>query len=165
MQNTVSRYDLIIVGSGPAGLGAAFAYRKRKGEGKILILEKEAYCTGGLRNDCKMNFTYPVGFPVEYWDEDTANRYLQEVEEELQPTYLSLNNLETYKKRAQRLGVTLLPIRQSHLGTDGGKELVGALYERLTKEGVQIHFNETLCNVFPQEQRVLTDAGTYLYKD
>ena len=72
----MDQYDVVIVGSGPAGMGAAFGLKKRRPELSILMIDQEPYSTGGMRNDCKMNFTYPIGFPTEYWDAEEANKYL-----------------------------------------------------------------------------------------
>ena len=69
-------FDCIIVGTGPAGMGAAFSLIERHPESRILMMDKTPYSTGGMRNDCKMNFTFPIGFPLEYWDEDVADAYL-----------------------------------------------------------------------------------------
>ena len=77
----MDKYDAIIVGTGPAGMGAAFSLLERKPGISILMLDKAPVSTGGMRNDCKMNFTYPIGFPFEYWTEDTANRYLEIVKD------------------------------------------------------------------------------------
>ena len=56
-------YDVVIIGSGPAGMGAAFELAERNGGLSILMIDQELFSTGGMRNDCKMNFTYPIGFP------------------------------------------------------------------------------------------------------
>ena len=56
-------YDCVIVGTGPAGLGAAFHLSDNRPDMRILMIDKESMSTGGLRNDCKMNFTFPIGFP------------------------------------------------------------------------------------------------------
>lgn len=161
----MEKFDLIIVGSGPAGLGTAFAYSKRRPEGNILLIEKERYSTGGLRNDCKMNFTYPIGFPEEYWDAERAHQYLSEVIEELEPRFMEKRNLSIYEKRAEKLGVKLLEVRQSHLGTDGGLELIKELMERLRKRGVGIHLEETALEVHPKDRTLLTDKAKYQYQD
>ena len=161
----MEKFDLVIVGSGPAGLEAAFAYCKRKPEGKVLLIEKERYSTGGLRNDCKMNFTYPIGFPEEYWDPEKANRYLLEVIEEMQPRFMEKRNLSIYEKRAEKLGVKLLEVRQSHLGTDGGFELIKELLDRLKKRGVEIHLEETAQEVHLMDRILQTDKGKYRYED
>ena len=49
----MDKYDAIIIGSGPAGMGAAFNLRKQSDKLSILILDKTQYSTGGMRNDCK----------------------------------------------------------------------------------------------------------------
>jgi len=135
-------YDIIIVGSGPAGLGAAFELLSVKPDAKILLLEREKVSSGGLRNDCKMNFTWPIGFPSEYWERDNSSRYLARVEEFLKPEILPQKNLTTYQKRATRIGVELLMIRQSHLGTDGGLRLIRELLAQLSAAGVEVCLEE-----------------------
>lgn len=65
--NLKSHYDVIIVGSGPSGLGAAFKIAESSNL-SVLLVEKKKISSGGLRNDCKQNYTYPVGFPFEHWE-------------------------------------------------------------------------------------------------
>jgi uncharacterized FAD-dependent dehydrogenase len=137
-------YDCVIAGSGPAGLGAAFSLLEKKPHIKILILEAQEISSGGLRNDCKMNFSYPVGFPDEYWNNETCQTYLKRVEEFLQPRIMEKNSVDVYAARAERIGVKLLRVRQSHLGTDGGLKLIKQLTERLREAGVEISFHEEL---------------------
>ena len=91
----MDKYDAIIVGTGPAGMGAAFSLLERKPGISILMLDKAPVSTGGMRNDCKMNFTYPIGFPFEYWTEDTANRYLEIVKHFLKHDILPKSNIVT----------------------------------------------------------------------
>jgi len=143
MQN----YDCVIVGSGPAGLGAAFEILSAKRDARILLLERETVSSGGLRNDCKMNFTWPIGFPVEYWERDHSAGYLDRVEQFLKPEILPQKNLSTYQKRASRIGVELLLIRQSHLGTDGGLKLIKKLLSELSNAGVEVCLEEEFLQV------------------
>ena len=82
-------YDCVIVGSGPGGLGAAFHLARKQGDLSVLVLDQEAASTGGLRNDCKMNFTYPTGFPTEYWSREQGVEILGEVEEDLRPRIMA----------------------------------------------------------------------------
>jgi len=84
----MERFDVVVVGTGPAGLGAAFELLKQKPSLRIVLLDKLQVSSGGLRNDCKMNFTWPIGFPLECWDEARGNFYLQRVEDFLQPTIM-----------------------------------------------------------------------------
>ena len=121
MDQNKSHWDCIIVGTGPAGLGVAFTLMEENKNLKILMIDRENYSTGGLRNDCKMNFTYPVGFPEEYWTREEADIHLSYLERFLSPAMMDKKNLEIYQKRAARLDSELLNIRQAHLGTDGGQ--------------------------------------------
>jgi uncharacterized FAD-dependent dehydrogenase len=160
----VDRYDVIIVGSGPAGMGAAFTLKKANPTLSILILDREKYSTGGMRNDCKMNFTYPIGFPTEYWSEEAANHYLDEVIDFLQPTIMPKNNISVYQKRAERLGCTLLEIKQTHLGTDGGLALIKELIARLGALGVDLSLGETMERVDQERRVVITEGREIEYK-
>ncbi len=152
----MSHYDCIIVGSGPAGLAAAFELTAHCPSRRILILEREKVSSGGLRNDCKMNFTYPIGFPTEYWDRKQATHYLEETERFLSPHILEQKNLDTYTRRANRIGVELLLIRQSHLGTDGGLKLIKDLVARLLASGVEVSLEESLVSVDRQTKKAQT---------
>ena len=102
----MERYDCIIIGTGPAGLGCAFHLIRHNPTMKILILDREKVSTGGLRNDCKMNFTFPVGFSLDNWAQVQAETYLDEVIRELEPRFMEKNNLSVYKNRAEKLGVS-----------------------------------------------------------
>ncbi|NMA22431.1 MAG: pyridine nucleotide-disulfide oxidoreductase, partial [Spirochaetales bacterium] len=120
--------------------------------------------TGGMRNDCKMNFTYPIGFPIEYWSEETANHYLDQVIEFLEPSILEKNNIEVYQRRAERLGCTLLEIKQTHLGTDGGLALIKELLEKLRNLGVELALGEAMEAVDAQKRFITTERREIGYK-
>ena len=90
-------YDVIIVGSGPAGLGAAFKIASSSDK-SVLLLEKKKISSGGLRNDCKQNYTFPVGFPLEHWNEASANPLLEEVKAHLKPKMETRINVENTRK-------------------------------------------------------------------
>lgn len=157
-------FDCIIVGTGPAGMGAAFSLIERHPESRILMLDKTPYSTGGMRNDCKMNFTFPIGFPLEYWDEDVADAYLDEVMKFLRPDILPKSNIETYQARATRLGCSLLEIRQTHLGTDGGLALIKDLQERLRHAGVVLALGETMTDIDNRAKTITTDKRILGYR-
>ncbi len=141
---TREQYDIIIVGTGPAGMGAAFELSEKRPDAKILLLDKLQYSSGGMRNDCKMNFTYPIGFPLEYWNKFQANEYLDKVSEFLKPTILPKSRLEVYQQRAERLDTQLLRIEQTHLGTDGGLKLIRQLQKELQYRDVTLALQEEM---------------------
>ena len=132
------KYDVVIIGSGPAGLGAAFHLTEKKSSLKILMIEKEKICSGGLLNDCKQNYTFPIGFTEEYWDEKEADHILGMAEHHLQPSFLEKTNLEKYQNRAEKVGAKLINIKQSHVGTDKSKFLINSLLDTLRNRGVEI---------------------------
>ena len=153
----MNKYDILIVGTGPAGLGAAFGLLERKPDLSILVIDKNEVSSGGLRNDCKMNFSWPIGFPEVCWDAGTAEHYLKRVEEFLLPAIMDKKNVGVYFHRAEKLGVKLLEIRQSHLGTDGGLELIKTLIARLRTAGVEISLGEKMLRYDPERKTVATD--------
>jgi hypothetical protein len=159
------KYDVVIVGTGPAGLGAAFTLSNRRPKMRILLLDKEKISTGGLRNDCKMNFTYPIGFPEDCWSREEADFYLEKVIEDLSPKIMEKHNLEVYSRRADKLGVRLIDIRQAHLGTDGGLKLIKQLTAELQARGVEIRLGETAIRVDTAKGVLETDKESYEYTD
>ncbi len=163
-RDQMETYDVVIVGSGPAGMGAAFTIAKERPDLKILMLDRERTSTGGMRNDCKMNFTFPIGFPTEYWKAEDADRYLEQVIEFLQPSFLPKKNIDIYQKRASRLGCTLLDIRQTHLGTDGGLRLIKELLVRLEELGVELALGEAMENIHKNERFITTEKREIGYK-
>ena len=158
----MEKYDVIIVGTGPAGMGAAFSLLDLKKDISILMIDKAPVSTGGMRNDCKMNFTYPIGFPFEYWDEATANRYLEKVKAFLKPDILPKSNIGIYQMRAEKLGCSLLEIQQTHLGTDGGLRLIQKLMTELQEKGVTISLREEMLSIY--KPLILTEVSKYLRK-
>ena len=143
----MEQFDVAIIGTGPAGLGAAFGLLEKRRSSSILLLDKNSFSSGGLRNDCKMNFTWPIGFPAGVWSESEALPYLERVEAFLKPAILEKHNVSVYAKRAERLGTKLLEIRQAHLGTDGGLELIKKLMAELTAKGVSFGLGEKVLSV------------------
>ncbi|MRR07255.1 MAG: pyridine nucleotide-disulfide oxidoreductase [Deltaproteobacteria bacterium] len=141
-------YDIIIVGTGPAGLGAAFHLSEASPSLSILMIDREKICSGGLLNDCKQNYTYPIGFVVENWTREEAERLLPQVERCLQPIIMAKKNLEVYRRRAERIGVTLLDIRQAHVGTDRSKALIRRLMAELENRGVRFRLECEVTDVF-----------------
>lgn len=132
MKNIILKpnYDVVIIGSGPAGLGAAFKIAENS-EYSVLLLEKKKISSGGLRNDCKQNYTYPVGFPFEHWSKADADLLMQEVKEHLNPKIETRHNIDKYIDRAEKIGVEILSIDQAHVGTDKSSKLINDLIKKL----------------------------------
>jgi uncharacterized FAD-dependent dehydrogenase len=139
-------YDIVIVGSGPAGLGAAFKVAENSDK-SILLLEKKKISSGGLRNDCKQNYTYPVGFPLEHWNKEEADILLSEVKAHLLPRMEQRTDVQKYQKRARKIGVDILSIDQAHVGTDKSSELINGLLQKLRNLGVTVALNTEVASL------------------
>lgn len=161
----MNKFDCIIVGTGPAGLGAAFELINQKPNCKILMIDKENFSTGGLRNDCKMNFTFPIGFPEDNWTEEVASNYLEKVTAILHPPIKDKYNLEIYQKRAENLNCRLINIKQSHLGTDGGLELIKQLIAELKSKSVEISLGEEILELMDSEKKIVTSKREVYYEN
>jgi len=159
----MNKYDVIIVGSGPAGLGAAFQLIENKSQLKILILDQEKICSGGLLNDCKQNYTYPIGFPEEYWTKEEADQLLPLVKKHLNPKILPKANLAIYQKRAAKVNVSLASIEQAHVGTDKSRFLIQDLVTRLIELGVEVKLNVKVEFINNQVKYVDTTKTERLY--
>lgn len=158
-------YDIIIVGSGPAGLGAAFHIAENSKK-SVLLIEKAKISSGGLRNDCKQNYTYPVGFTTELWDENEAALILEDVAAHLNPDYVQQRNLDVYIKRAEKLGVKLLNIKQAHVGTDRAKGLIADLINQLKDIGVTVSLEAEMTDIDYENRTIsLKDSSLIKFHD
>ena len=159
-----SHYDIIIVGSGPAGLGAAFKIAENS-KHSILLIEKKQISSGGLRNDCKQNYTFPVGFPCEHWDKKEAQELLEEVKNHLNPNIEKRFNIEKYVKRAKKIGVEILSIDQSHVGTDKSSALIASLIKKLKALHVEVALKTQMQKVVSGKKEIILANGSIVSFD
>jgi uncharacterized FAD-dependent dehydrogenase len=151
-------YDVIIVGSGPAGLGAAFKLAQNS-DNSVLLIEKKKISSGGLRNDCKQNYTFPVGFPLEHWQKEEAELLLKEVASHLKPKMENRLNIEKYVQRAQKLGVDILAIDQAHVGTDKSAKLIRGLINTLKELNVTVALETEVTKLQKEEKSLILSNG------
>ncbi len=154
----MDHFDVVIIGTGPAGLGTAF-HCAEKGLRSILIVDRARVCTGGLRNDCKQNYTYPVGFPEDVWRQDEAEELLGRVAEHLSPDYEPQGNIEVYRNRAEKLGVRMLVVKQAHVGTDKSSALIMGMLEKLADMGVTVKLSTEIDTIEYDGRAVVTRSG------
>lgn len=149
-----SKYDVIVVGSGPAGLGVAFKIAENSKK-SVLLVEKKKISSGGLRNDCKQNYTYPVGFPYEHWTKEDADILLKEVRAHLNPNIENRLNVEKYQKRATKIGVEILAIDQAHVGTDKSSELIADLISKLKTLHVDVALSTEVKELVKDKKEII----------
>ena len=80
----MNAYDVLIIGSGPAGLFAAM-WLERLGIDRIAIVDRHPYPAGGLLNDGKLNFDDRIGIDLEELqiDRETAQELMGEIKADL----------------------------------------------------------------------------------
>lgn len=135
-------YNILIIGSGPAGLFAAI-WLEKLGMDKIAVVDRNSYPAGGLLNDGKLNFDYRVGLDINELqiDRETAEKIMQEIKEILigfphcrQVTFIENNRkLQAVADMAAEHGAQFIAPEQWHWGTDNGKALVDYLRGYLKK--------------------------------
>lgn len=150
-------YDTIVVGSGPAGQGLCFELLEHDPSHKVLMIDSFGSKAGGMGmlNDCKQNYTYPIGFGEEYWTKEQADEYLEIVKRHLNPVILPKHNLDTYVNRAKKFNSELYIIDQCHVGTDKAKFLVRDLLQSLRNLGVEMLFETEVVDIDPTTNEII----------
>jgi uncharacterized FAD-dependent dehydrogenase len=138
----MKNYNVLIIGSGPAGLFAAIELEKL-GLDKIAIIDRNPYPAGGLLNDGKLNFDYRVGLDIDELqiDRAAAEKMMQEIKQIFirfprcrQVTFIdNKRKLLALADMASEHGAQFIAPEQWHWGTDNGKALVDYLRGYLKK--------------------------------
>ena len=138
----MKEYQVIIIGSGPAGLFAARELERLGVEG-IAVIDRHPYPAGGLLNDGKLNFDCRVGIdPAELkLSLEAAARLMAEIREVFigfpgcrQVTFTDRHEkIEELDSVAREHEAEFLAPEQWHWGTDNGRAVVDYLRDALTK--------------------------------
>lgn len=156
------KYDVLIVGSGPAALGAAYELTE-KSSLKIAIIEKEKYCSGGLANDCKLNLTPEIGMDlkhlgVEYSEVEQIIKWidLKFLQHGADPTLHGTDNskVKELKVRVEDSGAVLVPCMQRHVGTDRAITIIKGMRDELIERGVDF-FLETVVDAIEKNEDIV----------
>jgi uncharacterized protein len=138
----MNAYNVLIIGSGPAGLFAAMEL-ERLGVERVAVLDRRPYPAGGLLNDGKLNFDCRIGIDLEELkiDSDAAEGLMEQVRRVFigfpacrQVTFVEGNDeIVALANIAAEHGARFIAPEQWHWGTDNGKSVVDYLRNRLLK--------------------------------
>ncbi|MEJ5307359.1 MAG: NAD(P)-binding protein [candidate division WOR-3 bacterium] len=148
-------YEVIIVGSGPAGLFAALNLVK-EGKDSILIIDKNPFPSGGMLNDCKLNLSTEIGMDLDELkiSKDKAKEYIEFIDKTFlkfgAPDQIFGDDQTLYKEwdeRAKRNDVEFIPAIQRHIGTDLSKNVIKNFRDFLEKKGVKFKLSTEIVDI------------------
>jgi len=135
-------YNVLIIGSGPAGLFAAIELERQRMD-RIAIIDRHPYPAGGLLNDGKLNFDYRIGIDLDELkiSRDSAESLMEEIRQVFirfpkckQVTFVDKNEkIEALGSIAKEHGAQFIAPEQWHWGTDNGRAVVDYLRKHLKK--------------------------------
>lgn len=159
-----NHYNLITIGSGPAGLAVSFYIKDsipeqlRSKKFTTCILDKTKYPSGGLINDGKMNLTPYIGFDdftdgrinleeawlnINYFDQiilrHGANPEVTGLDEQV---------IKYWKNKLEPYDLELIEeTKQRHIGTDRSKALINSMRKELEESGIEFRLGEEVTQI------------------
>ncbi len=156
-------YKTAIIGSGPAGLFCAYELIKH-GQRGIIIIDENAFPSGGLLNDCKLNLTSKIGMDLNelQLNESEADEYIDMIDNIFidfgAPIELFGTNPDMYQEwidRAQRNDVKLIPAKQRHIGTDMSKKMIKKMRSYLEDNGVEFSLMTHISTIEKKNETII----------
>ncbi len=175
------KYDVIIVGAGPAGL---FASYQLAGKGlRVLIVEKgkdveqrterdimSGVGGAGTYSDGTVNLRPDIGGNLcDYTsNEKEAWELVNRVSDILakhgmpEPSQGNREGEEELKRKAASMGGRFYPIKQSHIGSDKAPAVIAALKRELVEKGIEFSVENEVTDLLIEKQTckgVITHSG------
>ncbi len=151
MTPTERHFDVVIIGAGPAGLFAALTLAPRL---RVLMIDRKDRPGGaGGATDGKLNLSPHIGLDLEELrlSEEVAQGYIEQVdrvflEHGADPTLHGmdvgriqgwLERVSWVRRRTPKGGwdITLVPVRQRHMGSDFAHQVTAALAGTIRRRG------------------------------
>jgi uncharacterized FAD-dependent dehydrogenase len=134
-----STWDVVVIGAGPAGL---FAARELSGKLDTIVLDRNSLAGGaGGMTDGKLNLSHRVGLDLtelqmrpEEAEERIAIVDRVFLEHGVEPELLGDDDERGTEQG--RWDITLVPVKQRHMGTDFAPRVVASLTKAIADEGV-----------------------------
>lgn len=153
----MNTYDVAIIGSGPAGLFAAYTLA---GSGlNVVIIDQNRYSSGGLMNDCKLTLHPEVSMDYKYLGltKKQAQDYIDFIDAKFCEhgpfsNYYGVDKkkITPIMKKAEKVGAWIVPCPVRHVGTNNSKLVRENFKKDLESKGIKfdlgILVNEILLN-------------------
>ncbi len=171
MTPTERHFDVVIIGAGPAGLFAALTLAPHL---RVLVIDRKERPGGaGGATDGKLNLSPHIGLDLEELrlSEEAAESYIATVdrvflEHGADPTLHGmdegriqgwLERVSWVRRRTPKGGwdITLVPVRQRHMGSDFAHQVTAALAGTIRRRGGTLLFGTEVLGIRLEENRSL----------
>jgi len=153
------RYDVVIIGSGPAGLFAGFELAKSNLS--IAIVDKDPYSSGGLVNDCKLTLHHEVSMDISKLGlgVEKTKEYIKQVDEKFSQhgpfsKYYGADDekIIELEKKANQHGIKLIRSPARHVGTDNSLKVREGMKKELEESGVNFLLGTEINEIEKQDK-------------
>ena len=167
MSERAKHFDVVIIGAGPAGL---FAAMQLAGRVRVLLIDRKARAGGaGGATDGKLNLSPHIGLDLRELalTEEAAMQRIEVVdrtflEHGADPTLHGLDErriewwlerVSWVRRRTPKGGwdITLVPVKQRHMGTDFAHRVTAAMAETIRTRGGQFLLETDVTDVLGEE--------------
>lgn len=154
------KYDVVIIGSGPAGLFAGFELAKSNLS--IAIIDKDPYSSGGLVNDCKLTLHHEVSMDLSKLglSVEKAKEYIKQVDDKFSQhgpfsKYYGADDKKIIEleKKANEHGIKLIRSPARHVGTDNSLKVREGIKKELDEKGVKFLLGTHVHEIAREEEK------------
>lgn len=150
---------VLVIGAGPAGL---FAANELSNFCDVEVIEQKNYIGGsGLYSDGKMNFHPHIGGDLtEFMPHKEALKVLDNIKNTFVRHGLKENddnwkNLTELEKKAAKVGIRFIPIKQAHAGSDYLPKIMKSFRQEMEKNNVNFTLNTQVVNVEARKDKII----------
>lgn len=166
-----NKYDVSVIGSGPAGLFAV--YSLLESGLNIVVLDQDIYSSGGLMNDCKLTLHPKVSMDYEELGltREEAQNYINFIDQKFCQHgpfshYYGIDSvkIEPLMKKAQKVGAWLIPCPVRHVGTNNSRVVRENLKKELEDKGIKFDLGIRVNEILRQADKTFclkTSNGDY----
>ncbi|MCX6709714.1 MAG: NAD(P)/FAD-dependent oxidoreductase [Candidatus Woesearchaeota archaeon] len=159
-------YEVVIIGAGPAGFFSALYLSENLPQvsGKVLLIDKSSHIGGmGARTDGKLNLTTEIGMelPELRIKKEYAEKLISYIDsqfnqfEELDLLGTDKEKVSFWEEKLKGAGLTLIPARQRHMGTDRAYRIMNNFRELLIKKEVSLMLGKEVIDIVKKKDGFL----------